>query len=110
MGTFELKKAENGKFHFNLKAGNGQIVATSQMYASKESALNGIESVRKNAADDGRYGRLCAKDGSPYFTLKAGNGQVIGQSQRYSGEKAREAGIESVKAHAPDAVADDQSA
>lgn len=51
MGTFELKKAENGKFHFNLKAGNGQIVATSQMYASKESALNGIESVRKNAPD-----------------------------------------------------------
>jgi len=51
MGTFELKKSENGKFHFNLKAGNGQIVATSQMYASKESALNGIDSVRKNAPD-----------------------------------------------------------
>lgn len=51
MGTFELKKSESGKFHFNLKAGNGQIVATSQMYASKESALNGIESVRKNAPD-----------------------------------------------------------
>ena len=49
MATFELKKSESGKFHFNLKAGNGQIVATSQMYASKESALNGIESVRKNA-------------------------------------------------------------
>ena len=48
MATFELKKTESGKFHFNLKAGNGQIVATSQMYASKESALNGIESVRKN--------------------------------------------------------------
>jgi len=51
MATFELKKSESGKFHFNLKAGNGQIVATSQMYASKESALNGIESVRKNAPD-----------------------------------------------------------
>lgn len=51
MGTFELKKSESGKFHFNLKAGNGQIVATSQMYASKESALNGIDSVRKNAPD-----------------------------------------------------------
>ena len=51
MGKFELKKAANGKYHFNLKASNGQVVATSQMYESKESALNGIESVRKNAPD-----------------------------------------------------------
>lgn len=51
MGTFELKQSENGKFHFNLKAGNGQVIATSQMYASKDAALNGIESVRKNAPD-----------------------------------------------------------
>ncbi|MFN9473722.1 YegP family protein [Acidovorax sp.] len=107
---FELKKSRNDKFVFNLLASNGQVILTSELYESRASALNGIESVRKNAADDGRYGRLCAKDGSPYFTLKAGNGQVIGQSQRYSGEKAREAGIESVKAHAPGAVADDQSA
>ncbi len=107
---FELKKSRNDKFVFNLLASNGQVILTSELYESRASALNGIESVRKNAADDGRYGRLCAKDGSPYFTLKAGNGQVIGQSQRYSGEKAREAGIESVKAHAPNAVADDQSA
>lgn len=106
---FELKKSRNDKFVFNLLASNGQVILTSELYESRASALNGIESVRKNAADDGRYGRLCAKDGSPYFTLKAGNGQVIGQSQRYSGEKAREAGIESVKAHAPDAAADDQS-
>lgn len=51
MAMFELKKSENGKFHFNLKAGNGQVIATSQMYASKEAALNGIESVRKNAPE-----------------------------------------------------------
>jgi len=51
MGTFELKKTDSGKFNFNLKASNGQVIASSQMYASKESALNGIESVRKNAAD-----------------------------------------------------------
>jgi hypothetical protein len=107
---FELKKSRNDKFVFNLLAANGQVILTSELYESRASALNGIESVRKNASDDGRYGRLCAKDGSPYFTLKAGNGQVIGQSQRYSGEKAREAGIESVKANAPGAVADDQSA
>lgn len=51
MGKFELKKSANGKYHFNLKASNGQVVATSQMYESKESALNGIESVRSNAPD-----------------------------------------------------------
>jgi uncharacterized protein YegP (UPF0339 family) len=48
---FELKKAKSGQFHFNLKAGNGQIIATSEMYESKAAALNGIESVRTNAKD-----------------------------------------------------------
>lgn len=46
---FELKKTAKGQFHFNLKAGNGEIIATSEMYESKASAENGIESVRKNA-------------------------------------------------------------
>lgn len=110
MAKFELKKSKNDKYFFNLLADNGQIVLTSEMYESKASAQNGIESVKKNAPDDGRYARLSAKDGSPYFTLKAGNGQVIGQSQMYSGEKARDDGIASVKAGAPQAAVDDQSA
>jgi uncharacterized protein YegP (UPF0339 family) len=50
-GKFELKQAASGQFHFNLKAGNGEIIATSEMYESKASAKNGIESVKKNAAD-----------------------------------------------------------
>ncbi|RQO83027.1 YegP family protein [Acidovorax sp. FJL06] len=104
---FELKKSRNDKFVFNLLAGNGQVILTSEMYDSKASALNGIESVRKNAPNDGRYGRLSAKDGSPYFTLKAANGQVIGQSQMYSGAKARDAGIESVQHNAPGAATSD---
>jgi hypothetical protein len=107
---FELKKSKNDKFVFNLLADNGQVILTSELYDSKASALNGIESVKKNAPDDGRYGRLSAKDGSPYFTLKAGNGQVIGLSQMFSGEKARDDGIASVKAHGPGAVTDDQTA
>ena len=49
-GKFVLSKAKNGKFHFSLKAGNGEIIATSQMYDSKSGALNGIDSVKKNAA------------------------------------------------------------
>jgi uncharacterized protein YegP (UPF0339 family) len=47
---FELKKTASGKFHFNLKAGNNEIIASSEMYESKAAAKNGIESVRSNAA------------------------------------------------------------
>jgi uncharacterized protein len=50
-GKFVIKKGASGKFHFNLVAGNGQVIATSETYESKESAHNGIESVRKNAPD-----------------------------------------------------------
>jgi uncharacterized protein YegP (UPF0339 family) len=50
-GRFELKKTASGQFHFNLKAGNGEIIATSEMYESKASAQNGIDSVKRNAAD-----------------------------------------------------------
>ena len=78
---FELTKSKNDKFVFNLLATNGQVILTSELYESRASALGGIEAVRKNAPEGGRFGRLSAKDGSPYFTLKAGNGQVIGQSQ-----------------------------
>jgi hypothetical protein len=48
-GKFVLKKGTSGKFHFNLVAGNGQVIATSEAYDSHESALNGIESVKSNA-------------------------------------------------------------
>ena len=109
-GKFELKKAKDGQFHFNLLASNGQVILTSEMYESRASALNGIESVRKNAPDDGRFGRLSAKDGSPYFTLKAGNGQVIGQSQMYADAGGRDNGIRSVMENAPGAALDDTTA
>jgi len=50
-GKFVVEKGSTGKYHFNLHAANGQVIATSQHYESKESALNGIESVRHNAPD-----------------------------------------------------------
>lgn len=46
---FVLKKGSSGKFHFNLLATNGQVIATSETYESKPAAMNGIESVKKNA-------------------------------------------------------------
>jgi uncharacterized protein YegP (UPF0339 family) len=48
-GKFVLKKGSSGKYHFNLQAGNGQVIATSETYESKSAALNGIESVKTSA-------------------------------------------------------------
>jgi uncharacterized protein YegP (UPF0339 family) len=48
---YTLKKGSTGKFHFNLVATNGQVIATSESYESKAAAMKGIESVRKNAAE-----------------------------------------------------------
>ena len=50
-GTFELYQDKGGDYRFRLKAGNGEVIATGQGYSSKASALNGIDSVRRNAAD-----------------------------------------------------------
>ncbi|MBK6868341.1 MAG: YegP family protein [Burkholderiales bacterium] len=108
-GKFELKKSKNAKFFFTLLAGNGQVILSSEMYEAKASAVNGIESVKKNGGDASRYAKLTGKDGSPYFTLKATNGQVIGQSQMYSSEATRDAGIASCVNNAPGASVDDQT-
>jgi len=102
-GKFELKTAANGKFHFNLKAGNGQIILSSEMYETKSAAENGIASVQKNAADDARYEKRNAANGEPFFVLKAGNGEQIGRSETYSSDGALDNGIESVKTNAPGA-------
>jgi len=108
-GQFQLKKSKNGKFYFSLLAGNGQNILQSEMYESKASAQNGIESVKKNAADPARFEKLTSSKGEPYFVLKAGNHQVIGQSQMYASEKARDNGIESCASNAPGAKVEDLS-
>jgi uncharacterized protein YegP (UPF0339 family) len=96
-GAFELKKAANGQFHFNLKAGNGEVILTSEMYVEKRSAEAGIASVQVNSPKDERYSKEESANGKFYFTLKAANHQVIGMSQMYTTAAARDAGIESVK-------------
>lgn len=103
MGTFLISKRTNGEFQFVLKAGNGQVILTSEAYTTKAACDNGIESVRKNSQDDAHFDRLESKGGKPYFNLKAGNGQNIGTSEMYETVAARENGIESVKKNGPDA-------
>jgi uncharacterized protein YegP (UPF0339 family) len=51
-GKYEVYKDKSGGFRFRLKAGNGEVIASSESYKTKASALNGIESVKKNAASD----------------------------------------------------------
>ena len=87
-GKFEIKQSASGKFHFNLKAGNGQIILSSEMYETKSAAENGIESVKKNAADANRFEKRTSTKSDPYFVLKAGNGQEIGRSEMYSSDSA----------------------
>ena len=110
MGKFVISQRKNGEYQFNLKAGNGQVILTSEGYTTLAACKNGIESVKKNAADEGRFERKVAKNGAPYFVLKAGNGQVIGQSEMYSTEAARDNGIASVMKNAPEAEVVDNSA
>ena len=105
-GKFVVTK-KNGKASFSLKATNGQIIFTSEKYESHAAALKGIESVRKNAADDARFERKKAKDGSPYFVLKARNGESLGRSEMYKTTRSMESGIASVKKNAVDAAVAD---
>ena len=109
-GKFVISKRSNGDFQFNLKAGNGQVILASQGYADKAGARNGVESVRKNSADDGKFERKTSSNGKPFFNLLAGNGQVIGSSEMYESEAARENGIKSVMTNAPEAALVDETA
>lgn len=97
---YEIENSSDGQFYFVLKAGNGEIILKGERYTTKQNCENGIASVRKNGMQDKNYRKLQASDGSPYFNLcSADNGQVIGTSQMYSDQAARDHGIESVKAN-----------
>jgi uncharacterized protein len=106
-GKFVLKKTSKGNFVFNLKASNGLVMLTSEVYKNKSSALNGVESVRKNAGKDSNFEQRAAKNGQPYFVLKAANKEIIGQSEMYSRAANMKKGIASVKANARTAKLED---
>ena len=121
-----------GRFRFHLKAANGQIIAVSQSYGTKESALKGIASIKKNApiaktADFTTGGTMpesthqagivqdtvfeiqCNAPDRFRFHLKAANGQIIAVSQSYLSKQSAENGIASVKKNAPMAKIIDQT-
>jgi uncharacterized protein YegP (UPF0339 family) len=100
---FEIKTGRTGKFRFNLKASNGQVILTSEAYETRGAATKGITSVKKNAGNDKRFERKTAKDGSAYFVMKAANGEPIGKSEMYKTTRSMENGIASVGRNAPEA-------
>lgn len=91
---FETFKGLDGKYYFNVKAGNGEIVLQSQGYTTKTSAQNGASSVQSNGASAARYTVLEAADGRYYFNLKATNGQIIARGQLYSTKSNAERGVD----------------
>ncbi|MBQ8280076.1 MAG: YegP family protein [Roseburia sp.] len=117
MGKFVVKETATG-VKFDLKAGNGQVIATSEVYSSEAACLNGIESVKKNAPvaaveDQTKEGYATEKNpkfevytdkaGEYRFRLTATNGQTIATSEGYTALASCLNGVESVKENAPDA-------
>jgi len=109
-GWYELSKSSDGQFRFVLKAGNSEIILTSELYKSLSSAKNGIASVQKNASDASRYEKLESKNGKFYFNIKAANHQPIGVSQMYASATGRDAGIKSVQSNGASATIKDLTA
>ena len=116
MGKFVIKTGKTG-VRFNLLAGNGQVIGTSEIYKADASCLNGIDSVRRcsvggiqdlteeNAekVKHPKFEVFLDKAGEYRFRLKARNGEIILASEGYKEKKSCLSGIESVKKNAPDA-------
>ncbi|MCC7142230.1 MAG: YegP family protein [Candidatus Eisenbacteria bacterium] len=107
---YVMKRATDGSYFWNLIAGNGETILTSERYAAKGTALNGIDSAKANSPYDVRYDRRTSSRGEPYFVLKGSNGEVIGNSEMYSSTTAREGGINAVKVAGPIGGLDDRTA
>ena len=117
MGKFVIKEVASG-VKFDLKAGNGEVIATSEVYTTEAACKNGIESVKKNAivagVEDQTADEVVAvknpkfevyqdKAGEFRFRLKATNGQVIATGEGYKAKASCMNGIESVKKNVVDA-------
>ena len=101
--SFEVYKDKAGEYRFRLKASNGQTVLSGEGYSAKAGCMNGIESVKENAAIDDRFETYEDKAGKHRFRLKAANGQVIGTGEAYETEDNLKAGIASVQRWAKEA-------
>ena len=118
MGKFVVKQVKTGVM-FNLKAGNGEVIATSEIYTTEAACMNGIESVRKNAVEakledqtvagyeavtNPKFEVYTDKAGEFRFRLKARNGEIIAVGEGYKAKASCLNGIDSIRRNAPDAT------
>lgn len=118
MGKFVIKETKDGKFAFNLKAGNGEVIAVSETYTALDTCKNGIESVKKNAVEakledqtiegyeavtNPKFELYKDKAGEFRFRLKARNGEIIATGEGYKSKDGCKNGIDSIRRNAPDA-------
>ncbi len=116
MGKFVVKETATG-FKFDLKATNGETIATSEVYTTKAACLNGIDSVKTCCVGEvedltaeevvevkhPKYEVYQDKAGEYRFRLKARNGEIIATSEGYKAKNSCLNGVESVKKNAPEA-------
>jgi uncharacterized protein YegP (UPF0339 family) len=117
MGKFVMGPTKNGGFRFNLKAANGEIIATSETYSSEAACRNGIESIRKNAVEakledqtvenfeqqtHPKFEVYKDKSGEFRFRLKARNGEIVATGESYKAKASCLNGIDSIRRNAPD--------
>lgn len=117
MGKFVIRRTNTG-IKFDLKAGNGEVIATSEVYSSEDACRKGIASVQKNApaaaVEDQtvegfaqekhpKFKVYTDKAGEFRFRLKATNGQIIAVGEGYKAKAGCLNGIASVQKNAPDA-------
>lgn len=109
--NFDVKQASNGDWYFNLKAGNNQVIGTSEMYASKSNAERGARTVRalvrlqystKAAPQRESFELFKGEDGKTYFRLRSGNGEIMLGSQGYTTKQSAEKGLASVETNGSD--------
>ena len=118
MGKFVVKTTKSGAYVFNLNAGNGEVIATSESYSSEATCLAGVESVRKNAVaakledqtvagfetvTNPKFEVYTDKAGEYRFRLKARNGEIIAVGEGYKAKASCLNGIESIRKNAPEA-------
>jgi uncharacterized protein YegP (UPF0339 family) len=117
MGKFVVKTTKTG-FVFNLKAGNGEVIAVSEVYTTESACMKGIESVRKNSVEakledqtvtdfekvtNPKFEVYTDKSGEYRFRLKARNGEIIAVGEGYKAKASCLNGIDSIRRNAPDA-------
>ncbi len=121
MGKYIVKKTNTG-IKFDLKAGNGEIIANSEVYTSRSACMNGINSVKTNApiaavedqtiegfekVKNPKFEVYTDKAGEFRFRLKAKNGQIIATGEGYKAKNSCLNGIESIRKNADSEIVEE---